>query len=458
MNPAQESSPELPALEAGARIRAGALTSQELVTACLDRIERTDAARRGWAGVDRDAALDRAREMDTLRRQGLPLGALHGVPVAVDERFLTSGGAPDRTPDRTRDARPSSEPRAPAVPAVIERLLEAGAVVIGSSRTVETRLGQSVPALHPHDVRRAAGAPCGNAAAAVGACQVPLAITCEAQGGVMLSASYCGVFGFRPTRGVISRRGAATISPTVDQVGILGRTLEDVAFLADVLAGYDAADAASYLRPRPRMHEGVTSTPPVEPDFIWLDMAYDNRMSAASSAGFEELRESLGARVARFPAPAWFGALPAAHRIVVEHEAAVSWRLRNERSDAAPTPLAERGFAHGEERYRAALASMEQAQGYFSAFFHDFDAVVAPAGVGEAPLREPAVDDDPVFCAIWALCGLPTLCVPLLEGESGMPIGVQLVGSAHRDDRLLRTTRRLIGQLSGEMENSASDP
>ena len=462
MNRAQESSPELPALEAGARIRTGALTSQELVTACLDRIERTDAARRGWAGVERDAALDRAREMDALRRQGLPLGALHGVPVAVDERFLTSGGAtdrgPDRTPDRTRDARPSSEPRAAAVPAVIERLLEAGAVVIGGSRTVETCLGQSVPALHPHDVRRTAGAPCGNAAAAVGACQVPLAITCEAQGGVMASASYCGVFGFRPTRGVISRRGAATISPTVDQVGILGRTLEDVAFLADVLAGYDAADAASYLRPRPRMHEGVASTPPVEPDFIWLDMAYDDRMSAASAAGFEELRESLGARVARFPAPAWFDALPAAHRIVVEHEAAVSWRLRNERSDAAPTALAERGFARGEERYRAALAAMERAQGYFSEFFHDYDAVVAPAGAGEAPLREPAVDDDPVFCAIWALCGLPALCVPLLEGESGMPIGVQFVGSAHRDDRLLRTARWLIGQLSDETQRSASEP
>ena len=462
MNRAQESSPELPALEAAARIRTGALTSQELVTACLDRIERTDAARRGWAGVDRDPALDRAREMDALRRQGLPLGALHGVPVAVDERFLTSGGAPargpDRAPDRTRDARSSSESRTAAMAAVIERLLEAGAVVIGSSRTVETCLGQSLPALHPHDVRRTAGAPCGNAAAAVGACEVPLAITCEAQGGVMLSASYCGVFGFRPARGVISRRGAVTISPTVDQVGILGRTLEDVAFLADVLAGYDAADAASYLRPRPRMHEGVTSTPPVEPDFIWLDMAYDDRMSAASAAGFEELRESLGARVARFPAPAWFGALPAAHRIVVEHEAAVSWRLRNERSDAALTDLAERGLAHGEERYRAALAAMEQAQGYFSEFFHDYDAVVAPAGAGEAPLREPAMDDDPVFCAIWALCGLPTLCVPLLEGASGMPVGVQLVGSVHRDDRLLRTARWLIGQLSGEAQRPASEP
>lgn len=458
MNHGQQSSPELPALEAGARIRTGALTSEDLATACLDRIERTDAARRGWTGVDRDAALDRAREMDALRRRGLPLGALHGVPVAVDERFLTSGGAPNPATDRTRDARPSSEPRATAMPAVIERLLEAGAVVIGSTRTAETCLGQSVPALHPHDARRTAGAPCGNAAAAVGACEVPLAITCEARGGVMLSASYCGVFGFRPARGVISRRGAVTSSPTVDQVGILGRTLEDVACLADVLAGYDAADAASYLRPRPRMHEGVTSTPPVEPDFIWLDMPYDDRMSAATAAGFEELRESLDARVARFPAPAWFGALPAAHRIVIEHEAAMSWRLRNERSDAAPTALEERGLAHGEQRYRAALASMEQAQGYFSEFFHDYDAVVAPAGAGEAPLCEPAVGDDPVFCAIWALCGLPALCVPLLEGESGLPIGVQLVGSAHRDDRLLRTARWLIGQLSGETQKPASEP
>ena len=454
MNQAGQSSPELPALEAAARIRGGALTSEELVAACLDRIERADAARRGWAGIDRDAALGHAREMDALRRHGLPLGGLHGVPVAVDERFLPSGKAPNRA----REARASPEPRAAAVPAVIERLLEAGAVVIGSLRTVEPCLVQSVPPLHPQDAPRTVGAPRGNAAAAVGACQVPLAITCEAQGGVMLSASYCGVFGFRPARGVISRRGAVTISPTADQVGILGRTLEDVAFLADVLAGYDAADTASYLRPRPRMHEGVASTPPVEPDFIWLDMPYDDRMSAASAAGFEELRESLGGRVARFPAPAWFGRLPAAHRIVVEYEAAVGLRTRDDRTDAALAALAERGFAHGGERYRAALAAMEQAQRYFSEFFHDYDAVVAPAGAGEAPLHESAEVDDPVFCAIWCLCGLPALCVPLLQGESGMPIGVQLVGSAHRDDRLLRTTRWLIGHLSGEAEKPAPGP
>lgn len=445
MNASQHAGPDLPAVEAAARIRAGALTSEVLVAACLARIDLTDPTLRGWAGIDRDGALDRAREADALRRHGLPLGDLHGAPVALDERFgrigeSTAGGW---------SPHPMSDSPGDAAPAVVERLMEAGAVVIGSSRTIDPYLGHSTPAPHPRDARRTAGAPCGDAAAAVAACQVPLAVTCEARGGVMRSASYCGVFGFRPARGVISRRGAVTPSPTLDQTGVLGRTLEDVACLADVLGGYDAADAASWLRPRPRMHDGVMATPPVEPALLRLDMPYDDRLSAAGRAGFEELCDCLGARVARFPAPAWFRRLPAAHRIISEFEAGTWWRSRLERTDASPAELAgpaERGVEHGEERYRSALAAMEQARRYFSELFNDYDAIIAPATAGEAPSNRSVEDDDNVFSSIWALCGLPVLCVPLLEGESGMPVGVQSIGSSNRDDRLLRTTRWMIEQ------------
>ena len=293
----------------------------------------------------------------------------------------------------------------------------------------------------------------------------------------MRSASYCGVFGFRPSHGVISRRGAVSRSPTVDQVGIFGRSLEDVARLADVLGGHDAGDAASFLRPRPRMYEGVRSTPPVEPDLIWLGMPFDDHLSAASREGFEELRDCLGRHVACFPAPAWLGRLPAAHRLVVEYEAATTWRVQGGWSDASsdassdtspdassdassdtsPPEIVERGLAHGEERYRAALDAMGQAQRYFSELFHDYDAVIAPATAGEAPSIRSGEEEDPAFCAIWTLCGLPALCVPLLEGAAGLPVGVQLIGSAHGDDRLLRTARWLIDQIRGEAEGSAPD-
>jgi len=326
---------------------------------------------------------------------------------------------------------------------VVERAREAGAVVIGAVRTVEALLGQPDPALHPRDEQRTAGAPCGHAAAAVSTGQVPLTVTCEAQGGVIASASYCGVFGFRPARGVISRRGAVPLSPTIDQVGILGRTLADVAHLADALGGYDAADTASWLRPRPRMREGVVATPPMEPDFLRLDMPCDDRLSTAGRAGFEGLCEHLGARVTRFPAPAWFGRLPAAHRIIVESEAA-AWRR------GGPEPAG----AAGEDRYRAALATMERAQRYFSELFHDYDAVIAPAASGEAPApRSEEENGDRVFGSIWTLCGPPVLCVPLLEGESGMPIGVQVIGDSGRDDRLLRTTRWMIERIAGDAES-----
>ena len=446
MNSLSRVRPDMQAMEAVARIRAGTLSCVELVTACLERIEQTDAALRAWAQIDRDTALDQAAQMDSLRQRGLPLGALHGAPVAIDAVFGARGA-------------PGGEE-----PAVVERLKEAGAVIVGKTRTTGPGFGRSAHSINAHDAQRTAGDPCGSAAAAVGACQVPLAITCEAHGGVMLSASFCGAFGFRPTRGIISRRGAFSSpptldQPTLDQIGMFGRGIEDVAFLADVLGGHDAADAASYLRPRPRMHEGLRSTPPVEPDFIWLDMPGGDRLCAAGAQGFEELCDCLGDHVVRLPAPAWFGSLSAAHRIIREYEAAARWPVNDGKPDAsfdASLPeLAERGFAHGKDRYRAALTEMEQAQGYFAEFFHHYDAIIAPAAVGEAPSIESGAGD-PIFCEPWALCGLPCLCVPLLKGEAGLPIGVQLVGSANGDDKLLRSAGRLIEQIVDEAERAES--
>ena len=443
MTGSARASVEMRAVEAAERIRAGALTSVELITACMDHIEQTDNELRAWVQTDRDAALGQAKEMDSLRQQGLPLGALHGVPVAVDELFGAKGMPAKRAPDSSGSS-PGS-----AMPAVEERLKEAGAVVIGKTRATGPNLSPPAAAINPCDANRSAGDPCGSAAAAVGSCHVPLAIACESGGGVMLSASFCGVFGFRPSRGIISRRGARSTSPTLDQVGMFGRDLEDVAFLADALGGYDAADEASGLRPRPRTREGFRSKPPVEPDFIWLDMPCDERLSTAAEEGFEELRDSLGEHVVRLPVPEWFGRLPAAHRIIDEYETAMWCRAHGEQSSSSLRDISERGFAHGEDRYRAALAAMRRTQEYFSSFFHDYDAVVAPAAAGEAPPIE-SEPGDPVFCRIWALCGLPSLCVPLLEGESGLPVGVQLIGSARGDDRLLRSAAWLIEQLLDE--------
>ena len=437
---AARASVEFRAVEAAERIRSGRLTSVELVGASLARIGETDDILRAWEQLDRDAALGEAMEMDSLRQRGLPLGALHGVPVAVDGLL----GEPD-TPAVGVSGTSENGPGR-AMPAVVERLKEAGAVVIGRTRATGPRGDSSAAAVNPRDASRRAGDPCGSAAAATGACQVPLAVSCDPGGGVLLSASYCGVYGFRPTRGIISRRGARGASPTLDQVGVFGRDLEDVALLADVLGGYDAADAASVLRPRPLMREGLRSKPPVEPDFIWLDMPYDECLSAAADQGFEELRDSLGEHVARVSAPAWFDRLPAAQQAIEEYESAARVPVPGGRSHSSPPEVRQRGTAHAAQRYRAALATVKEAQTYFSEFYHHYDAIIAPAADGEAPPIE-SRPGDPVFCRIWALCGLPSLCVPLLQGEAGLPIGVQLIGSAEGDDRLLRSTAWLLEQI-----------
>ena len=403
------------AVEAAERIRSGALTSVEVVATCLERIEETDPTLRAWVHVDRDGALAEAKAMDSLRQRGMPIGSLHGLPIGIGEIF---------------------EPA--SAPAVVDRLKEAGAVIVGETRPAVRGVEPKAQATNPHDPGRTPGGESSAAAAAVAGCQIPLAITCEADGGVILSASYCGAFGFKPTPGIISRRGARLSSPTLDRVGVLGRDLEDVALLADALGGHDAADPSSYLRPRPRMQRGCRAKPPMEPIFIWLDMPYDDRLSAAAGEGFEELRDCLAGQVERLPAPEWFGRLPAAHQIVYEYESAA---ILGEAPD--------RGVAHDEERYRQALDEMAHAQHYFAEFFHHYDAIITPSAGGEAPVLASG-PGDPIFATIWTLCGLPSVSVPLLSGETGLPIGAQLVGSAEGDDRLLRSASWLIQHVRAE--------
>ncbi len=437
----------LTAVQAVGAIRAGRLSSEALVAACLERVAATDGGIGAWTHVDADGSIVQAREADRIRKAGRATGALHGVPVGVKDIVDVAGlpcerGTPvhaGRVPDK--DA------------AVVDRLREAGAVILGKTVTTELAFVAESGTRNPHDPARTPGGSSSGSAAAVAACHVPLAIGTQTGGSVIRPASFCGIYGIKPTRGMISRRGVLQTSAALDQVGTMARTLEDAALLADVIAGYDPADPASFARPRPSLAAGAAADPPVEPALAWFDLAYNDRIDADAREGFDELMAALGERVERLDAAANLSVLPDVQTIIHEFEFVRHLAGVIETGLARLTPALQDVVAHGQtitdEQYREACEVKASAEAFFAEFFADYDAILMAGATGEAPPRGGGTGDA-VFCKMASLAGLPAVTLPLLVGANGLPVGVQLVGAVEQDDRLMRTASWLQKTLAAE--------
>ena len=439
----------LTASEALAAIASGRLSSVELVKSCLSRIAETDGAIKAWAFLDEGAALAQAAECDRIRIAGLATGSLHGIPVALKD-IIDTAKMPTQRGSVIFEGRQTDH-----VARLVELLREAGAVVMGKTVTTEFAFVHANETRNPHNPDHTPGGSSSGSAAAVAAMHVPLAIGTQTNGSVIRPASFCGVFGFKPTRGVISRDGILQTSVSLDQVGCFGRSLADVALLTDAIGGYDQRDAVSFARPRPNMSAGAAADAPVTPTLAWFDLPFNDRLSDDALDGIDAVIEILGPSVERMAAADTLSDLVAVQATIHEyeiaqHQAEVFETHWNQISDTL-RPVITRARTITKAQYDDALAVKTSAEGFFKAFFMDYDAIIAPSAAGEAPTFGNGTGD-PIFCTLWTLAGLPCISLPMLVGETGLPIGVQLIGPAEKDDRLLRTARWLQTHIADAAE------
>jgi Asp-tRNA(Asn)/Glu-tRNA(Gln) amidotransferase A subunit family amidase len=430
----------------------GQLTSESVVTQCLAHIEKTDAKIKAWAHVDTDGALAQAKAMDQRRAQGKTLGSLHGIPIGLKDIVDTR----DMPTERGTSIYQGRQPEANA--AVVDHLLEQGAVILGKTVTTELAWMNESDTRNPHNLEHTPGGSSSGSAAAVAAGQVPLAIGTQTGGSVIRPASFNGVYGYKPSRGLISRRGVLQTSPSLDQLGVFARDAGDMALLVDAIKGYDASDSMSYLAPRPATLKGYEADVPVEPHLVWIDMPYKDRYSDSMTDACEEVIGAIQASKAnidRIDAPQSFAALIECHKVIYDYEILRSlnneWTTHRDQLSATAQAGLKRAEGRSDDEYTEAMDVMKAANDWFDVFFRDYDAVVTPAAIGVAPTLGNGTGD-PVTCVIWTLCGLPCVSLPLLTGEHDLPMGLQLVGSYDRDDRLLRTTRWLTNELAVESD------
>ena len=435
---------QLGANDAAAAIRAGEITSEQLVSACLQRIADVEESVQAWAHLDADHALHQAREADAARREGKPLGPLHGVAVGVKDIFDTKDMP-------TEDGTVLHAGRTPGEDAAVVALLrQAGAVILGKTVTTELAVYAPGKTRNPNDLERTPGGSSSGSAAAVAAQMVPLAIGTQTNGSVIRPAAFCGAYGFKPSHGLISRHRVLQQSRTLDHVGVFARSIPDCALVAQQLLGFDERDPDTAPRATLKLVETTMEEPPVTPHLGFVKTAVWDRADEDTKEAFAELTEHLGDEVSEYQLPSPFDDVLDGRRTIMEADLARSFAREYERGKAKLSAnlreMIERGLDVRAVAYNDAVGRIPLLRGLLGQPFERCDAILTPAAVGEAPLGLESTGD-PCFCTLWTLCGMPAITLPLLRGTNGMPIGVQLVGPKGDDARLLRTARWLEGRV-----------
>jgi Asp-tRNA(Asn)/Glu-tRNA(Gln) amidotransferase A subunit family amidase len=414
---------DLTVAEAARRIASSALTSEQLVRACLSRIEAREPDVMAWTFLDPERALSEARARD----QGPIRGRLHGIPLGVKDIFdtvdmptaygstLYSGNRPGR--DAAAVALARSE----------------GAVILGKTVTTEFAYFAPGPTRHPLYPSRTPGGSSSGSAAAVADGMVPAALGTQTAGSIIRPAAYCGIVGFKPSYGRISRSGVLPCAESLDTVGTLARTVEDAALVAAVSGGWDLG-----------LPSEVTNQPPTVGLYRsgqWDRAAPESQAAVEAATG--RWREA-GARVDDVPELGAFTVLVDAHAVVMAFEAsrafAHEYRVHRDALSSQLVSLIEVGLGMSHHDRNEALLARDAGRVEFDRLFRDVDVLVTPAATGEAP---PGLGStgDPLFNRAWTLLGVPVIHLPGFTGPSGLPVGVQMVGALDSDDALLWVAR-----------------
>jgi Asp-tRNA(Asn)/Glu-tRNA(Gln) amidotransferase A subunit family amidase len=403
-----------------------------------------DAPLHAFASLDERVIRFQAEHLRALRARGDPLPPLYGVPIAVKDiidtiDFPTACGSP------IHEGRYAS-----ADATIVRRLREAGALIFGKSVTTEFATFVPGTTRNPHDLEHTPGGSSSGSAAAVAAGIVPAALGTQTNGSVLRPASYCGIYGFKPTRGVLPRSGIFDQSPSLDQPGLFARSIDDLALITEVMSGDDGLDAvARGIAPR-RLLQVSRSEPPVTPRFCFVRTPWWEQMD-------EEARQACDAFVELMAGAVDVAELPDIVRQVVGWHAALNdaelaFALQREyrhHRELLSAPLCER-VEQGQRvpviDYLTARDRMAHVAVAFDEYFDRYDAILTPAALGAAP-RGFTTTGNPIMQTVWSFGGLPSVSLPLLHLSGDMPLGVQTVGRLHHDGRLLRSARWLVDEF-----------
>ncbi|MCS7225968.1 MAG: Asp-tRNA(Asn)/Glu-tRNA(Gln) amidotransferase subunit GatA [Gloeomargarita sp. SKYB31] len=459
------------------QLRQGETTSVALVEQYLERIRQREPHIKGYLTVTAETALAQAQAMDARRAQGEDLGWLMGIPIALKDNLCTQGIPTTCASRILQDYIP------PYNATVVERLLQAGAVILGKTNLDEFAMGSSTEhsayqvTANPWDVTRVPGGSSGGSGAVVAAQECVAALGSDTGGSIRLPASFCGVVGLKPTYGRVSRYGLVAYASSLDQIGPLAPTVMDTAIVLQAIAGHDPRDSTSIAAPVPDYAQALTALPPEQPlagvtlGVIQetLGEGLDPHVRRAFETAVHQL-EQLGAQVIPISCPTFATGL-AAYYILAPAEASanlarydgVKYGLRVPAADVVTMYQQTRGQGFGSEvKRRIMLGTYTLSRGYYDAYYlqaqkvrtlirRDFDqaftqvqALLSPtAPVPAFPIGSKRNDPLSMYLTDLMtipvnLAGLPAVSIPCGFTPEGLPIGLQVIGPVLQETRILQ--------------------
>lgn len=475
------------AVELSGKIKAGECTAVEAMEAVFERIGEKEEAYHCYITVDRERALNRAKEVQKRIEAGELTGPLAGVPVAVKDNLCTKGVL-------TSCASKILENFVPAYSATaVENLEKAGAVMIGKANMDEFAMGSTTETSYygvtknPVDSAHVPGGSSGGSAAAVALSECFMALGSDTGGSIRQPASYCGVVGLKPTYGMVSRYGLVAYASSLDQIGPLTKNVADAAYLLEAIASYDEKDS--------------TSVPDAERDFTnalmedvtgmrigiprdYFGAGLDHEVKAAVLAAAEVLK-SAGAVVEEFDLGMVEYAIPAYYTIAtaeassnLERFDGIKYGYRTKDFEGLHNMYKKtRSEGFGEEvKRRIMLGSFVLSSGYYDAYylkalrtkalikrafdeaFAKYDLILGPVAPSTAPKLGESLSDPlkmylgDIYTISVNLAGLPGISLPCGKDGNGLPIGLQLIGDCFTEKKLIRAAYTFEKRAAAELK------
>ncbi len=474
---------EKSATEMATALQSGELSSVELTTAHLARIEEVDSQVKAFLHVDKAGALAQAEDVDKRRKAGEKLSPLAGVPLALKD-VMVQKGIPTTCGSKMLEGW-----RPPYDSTVVSRLKAAGVIILGKTNMDEFAMGSSTensayfPTHNPWDLTRIPGGSGGGSSAALAAFEAPLAIGTDTGGSIRQPAAVTGTVGVKPTYGGVSRYGLVAFSSSLDQAGPCARTVLDAAYLHEVIGGYDPLDSTSINAPLPALVNAAKNASVKGMKIgVIKELQGDGYQGGVLKRFNEALEElaKLGAEIVEVSCPHFEYAL-AAYYLIAPSECssnlarfdAMRYGIRVGEGSAEEVMNATREVGFGKEvKRRIILGTYALSSGYYDAYYgsaqkvrtlisRDFEQAFTKADVLVSPTAPTTAfkigekANDPIAMYLNDIATIPTnlagvcgISVPSgLADEDGLPAGFQIMAGATKDDRLYQVGAALEAAL-----------
>ena len=420
---------QLTASEIVQAVASGQATCEAVAHACLERVAERDPRVQAWQFIDRDLVLKQARALDA---QG-SRGPLHGVPIGMKDIIDTHDMPTEYGSPIYKGHRPAGDASCVALSR------RAGGLIMG--KTVTTEFANRFPGktMNPFDPQRTPGGSSSGSAAAVGDYMVPLAVGTQTTASTIRPASFCGCVGYRPTWGDLRCVGVKEAAGSLDTLGLIARSVDDIALYREVLVR-GTPEPLPESGDKPRI--GFCRT------HLW------NEAEPSTQAALETLARTLAARgadVKDVELPSQFEGIPEAHRWISSFEFSrnFTWEIENhwERiSEMLRSGRLKDGLSCSFEQYREARDHAESCRAMLNDVFGDRDVLLVPAAAGEAPVGLNSTGNAS-FCAIWTTMHVPAITLPLFKGPHGLPVGAQFVARRNADRKLMSACKWVERQM-----------